>query len=152
MNGVNRSRQIWLQTTEQSSVSHREKLCVINAPIKGHHVYQTNYPVGTRFQCFQDPKNRHSDTVVVVKKADSIVGHVPERSLSVFLQHSWDFPAVSVDCISTGLPRAASQGTWTVGGGIVIPAKYIIFGKKERKKEIHLQVKKALAKLELWMG
>ena len=136
-------------TTEKSSVPRGEKLCVINGPIRGHHVYQTDYPVGTRFQCFKDSRNRHSDTAVVVKKADSIVGHVPEGLCQSFFSILGTFPAVSIDCISTGLPRGASQGTWTVGGGIVIPAKYIIFGKRAYKKEIHLQVKKALAKLQL---
>ena len=88
----------------------------------------------------------------MVKKADSIVGHVPEGLCQSFFSILGTFPAVSVDCISTGLPRGASQGTWTVSGGIVIPAKYIIFGKKECEKEIHLQVKKALVKLPTLNG
>ena len=100
-------------TTEKSSVPRGEKLCVINGPIKGHHVYQTDYPVGTRFQCFKDSRNRHSDTAVVVKKADSIVGHVPEGlchnvSLSsAFLGLSRPFLlTVSPLVCLVGLPRA----------------------------------------------
>ena len=81
-------------TTEQSSVSCGEKLCVVNAPIKGHHVCQTDYAVGTRFQCFKDAKNRHSDTAVVVEKADSIVGHVPEGLCQSFFSILGTFPAV----------------------------------------------------------
>ena len=49
-----------------------------------------------------------------------------------------------------GMSCGASQGTWTIGGGIVIPAKYRIFGEKEHKKDLHLQIMKALARLQVW--
>ena len=50
-------------------------------------------------------------------------------------------PALSMCCIyvhsvSTGMSCEASSGKWTVGGGIVVPARYIIFGEKEHKKEM----------------
>ena len=39
------------------AVPHAEKLCIINATIKGHHVYQTNFPVGTKFTCYMGQEN-----------------------------------------------------------------------------------------------
>ena len=39
------------------AVPRGEKLCIINATIKGHHVYQTNFPVGTKFTCYMDQEN-----------------------------------------------------------------------------------------------
>lgn len=133
----------------ESSIPRGNKLCIINAPIKGHHVYHTSYPVGTRFSCLKDPRNRHSNTAVVVKKEDTVVGHVPEGLCGALFSILSCFPGVSIDCVSTGVPCGASQGTWTTGGGIEIPGKYIIYGKQEHKKEICLKVKKALSKLQL---
>ena len=94
-------------TTEQSSVPRGEKFCVINAPIKGHHGYQTDCPVATRFQCSRTQgTDILSDTAVVVEKADSIVGHVPEGLCQSFFSILGTFPAVSPLVCLVGLPRA----------------------------------------------
>ena len=39
------------------AVPRAEKLCIIKDTIKGHHVYHTNFPVGTKFTCYMDQEN-----------------------------------------------------------------------------------------------
>ena len=51
---------------------------------------------------------------------------------------------------STGEPHWAAQSTQTLGGDVEIRGKYIISGKEEYRKEIHLQVNRALSILKHW--
>ena len=44
------------------AVPRGEKLCIINVTVKGHHVYQTNFPVGTKFTCYMDQENTSKQT------------------------------------------------------------------------------------------
>ena len=52
------------------AVPHAEKLCIINginininATIKGHHVYQTDFPVGTKFTCYIGQENTPNQSI-----------------------------------------------------------------------------------------
>ena len=128
--------------------SRMEKLCVVNAMIKGHHVYQTNFEVGTSFICEIEPNNQHSDTAIVVLKDLTVIGHVPEGLCQPFHHMLANNTVDSIRCILTGQAVKSSLGTWTCGGGIELPCTYMLFGRKEMKKEVRACVRQALAKLK----
>ena len=109
-----------------------EKLCIINAAIKGH---------------LMDQENRHSSTPVGVMKGEIIIGHSLEGLCQSSLFHILGtFHGVRIFAISTGEPCGAFEGAWTAGGGVDIPSKYIIVGKLSYIKEIRLLIKQASAK------
>ena len=82
----------------------------------------------------------------MVKKGEIIVGHVPQGLCQSLFHILGTFHRVRIFAISTGVPRSASQGMQTAGGGVDIPSKYIIVGKLSYRNEIRLLIKQALAK------
>ena len=124
------------------------QLCVVNAVIKGHHVYQTEFPIGSIFKCLQEPNNQHSNTAVIVLKGDRVIGHVPEGLCQPFFQLLATKLVDHIDCILQGLPQNAAGGVWKLGGGVELPCKYIIFGPNANKKTVRLEIRKAIAKLQ----
>ena len=79
-------------------------------------------------------------------------GTLIERYMVYTVGWSSALSVCCVHCVSTGMPCGASQGTWTVGGGIVIPTKYIIFGRRsiERKYIFNSRRLWQIAKSESW--
>lgn len=51
-------------------------------------------------------------------------------------------------CIVTGNIQRAQDGTWIVGGGLVMPCKYVLLGEKEHKKQTRVMLKNAASKLQ----
>ena len=123
-------------------------LCVVNAVIKGHHVYRTDFPIGTVFSCEMEPDNRHSESAVVVRMGNTVVGHVPEGVCQPFFKLLHSDTVSYIKCSLEGLPQGAAEGTWTAGGGVELPCKYMLYGPMENKKEARLEIKKAFAKLQ----
>ena len=74
--------------------------------------------------------------IKVVQTDGSIVGHVHEpvaRRLAPLIRGG-EVSHASAEVIGTSRP--APVGTWTQGGGIEIPCKYILKGNKAYKKNV----------------
>ena len=119
-------------------VTSMEVLAVLNdCCLKGYHVYKKG-KIGDRFTCSRDRGNPHSKTAIVAKldRNDHVVGYVPQP-LSELL-------APLVDCIEgiaiTGTItdgfREASEGRWVPGGGLELPCKYVVHGRKEHRATV----------------
>ena len=69
---------------------------------------------------------------IVVKKPESseVAGHVPDDVARVLFPLLSSGEILSMKCAITGLSKAAEEGVWVQGGGIVIPCTYILYGKK----------------------
>lgn len=122
-------------------------LVSVNAMIKGHHVYRQSYPGGTELECVLDPENEHSESAIVVKYRETIVGHIPEGLCQPLTKLFKDGDIVQVTAVVAGEPRPASVGTFVRGGGIEIPCSYRIFGRKERKRYVRAHIKNGVRKL-----
>ena len=59
-----------------------------------------------------------------------VVGHVPDDLARVYIPLLTSGKIVSITCSMTGVSRAAEQGVWVPGGGIVIPCTY---GRRSKK-------------------
>ena len=98
------------------------------------HVYRSGAWVGDTFECQLEPENTQStgrNAIKVVQTDGSIVGHVHEpvaRRLAPLIR------GASAEVIGTSRP--APEGTWTQGGGIEIPCKYILKRNKAYKKNV----------------
>lgn len=102
--------------------------------VKGHHVYRSDFTVGAIFDCEQDLINTHSTWAIVVKKSTGeVVGHVPDNLAEVLSPLLESGDVQTMKCEVTALSRAASEGVWVQGGGVVIPFTYILLGKKMNK-------------------
>ena len=123
-------------------------LCVVNAVIKGHHVYKTNFAIGSTFKCNLEPENQHSETAVVVLMGDTVVGHVPEGICQPFYKLLESEIVGSIDCVLQGPPQSAAEGTWSIGGGVELPCKYLLYGPIENKKAARVEIRRAIAKLQ----
>ena len=135
------------------AVPRGEKLCIINATIEGHHVSQTNFRVGTKFTCYMDQESTSKQTQQYSscgKERGIIVRYVPEGLCQSLFYILGTFHGVPIFAMSTGVPFSASEGSWTAGGCVDIPSKYIIVGKLSYRKETRLLIKQALAKFRNW--
>ena len=112
--------------------------------VKGHHVYRASFTVGAFFDCEQEPSNTRSSWAIVVKNPGSgeIVGHVPDNLAEVLSPILSSGEVQIMKCEVTGLSRAAAEGVWVQGGGIVIPCTYILMGKKLGKPSVREKLKK----------
>ena len=93
------------------------------------HVYRSGARVGDTFECQLEPENTQSTGRNAIN-----VGHVHEpvaRRLAPLIRGG-EVPHASAEAIGTSRP--APEGTWTQGGGIEIPCKYILKGNKAYKK------------------
>ena len=50
----------------------------VKSRVKGYHVYDHNYKVNEKLECFVEPENEYSKNTIIVKSKDIVVGHVPE--------------------------------------------------------------------------
>ncbi len=116
-----------------------------DSSVKGHHVYRSNFTVGTVFDCEQDPSNTKSHWAIVVKKPGpgEIVGHIPDNLAQILSPLLSSGEVQIMKCEVTGLSTAAAEGVWVQGGGIVIPCTYILLGNKLGKASV-------LDKLRKW--
>ena len=103
------------------------------------HVYRSGARVGDTFECQLEPENTQStgrNAIKAVQTDGSIVGHVHEpvaRRLAPLIRGG-EVSHASAEVIGTSRP--APEGTWTQGGGIEIPCKYILKGNKAYKKNV----------------
>lgn len=110
--------------------------------VKGYHVYRTG-AVGDMFDCEREAHNPHSGSAILVKKTvdGDTLGHVPE-GLAVLFVHLLDSNYVtSITGTVTGPPRSSPIGTWSVGGGIELPCKYILHGPKMYRSAVRTSLK-----------
>ena len=101
------------------------------------HVYRSGARVGDTFECQLEPENTQNTgryAIKVVQTDGSIVGHVHEPRRLAPLIRGGEVPHASAEVIGTSRP--APEGTWTQGGGIEIPSKYILKGNKAYKKNV----------------
>ena len=111
--------------------------------VKGHHIYRTHFVVGALFVCEREPGNYHSDwTIMVRKRSGEIVGHVPDDLAQVLFPLRTSGTLQLLECELTEMRKAAEEGVWVQGGGIVIPCTYILYGKKEDKVYIRKEMRK----------
>ena len=52
----------------------------------------------------------------------------------------------------TGLSKAAEEGVWVQGGGIVIPCMYVLRGKKLDKSHVRSELRKNCRKKRAFVG
>ena len=126
--------------------------------VKGHHVYRASFRVGEVFTCERELTNRHSAWAIVVKKPESseVAGHVPDDVARVLFPLLSSGEILSMKCAITGLSKAAEEGVWVQGGGIVIPCTYILYGKQLDRPHVRSERKKNSRKkrtrVEDWNG
>ena len=100
--------------------------------VKGHREYTYNYQVGEKFNCFKENINFHSRNAIIVKSL-GVMGHVPEGLVKILypLLENGRIERISGKVI--GCARPAPEGTWATGGGIELPCKYKLYGKRKDK-------------------
>ena len=54
---------------------------------------------------------------------------------------------MDIECVITGEPRSAEEGTFVQGGGLEIPCTYRLFGLREKKVQVRSVIKKQIRKL-----
>ena len=59
-------------------------LVSVKSAVKGYHVYRNEFPEGTILECLQEPENEYSESAIIVKKGETVVGHVPEGLCQLF--------------------------------------------------------------------
>ena len=115
----------------------------IAVDIKGHHFYQYNYQLGEEITFERDVNNAFSNHAVSVKSLDGkMVGHLPEilaRKISPLLRDGF---ISKMEGRVTSDAKSSNIGTWTKGGGVVLPARRIIFGEKKHAKFIKNNLRK----------
>ena len=97
--------------------------------------------------CNLEPENEHSDSAIIVKKGNITVGHIPEGLCQPLTQLFQDGNIVDIECVITGEPRSAEEGTFVQGGGLEIPCTYRLFGLREKKVHVCSVIKKQIRKL-----
>ena len=122
-------------------------LVTIKASIKRYHVYKQNYPVGTHLKCFLDPENEHSDSAIVVKKGDDVVGHVPEGLCQPLTRLFKGGHITEILAEVKGEACPSAKGVFVQGGGIEIPCSYKVFGSRDNKTLVKSIIKKEIRKL-----
>ncbi len=83
-----------------------------------------------------------------MKTADgnTIIGHVPD-GLAVILANLLDNNFLtSITGKTTGPPRSAAIGTWSLGGGIELPCVYTLHGPKMYRSKVRSNLKDSVAK------
>ena len=64
-----------------------QRITIMNAVIKGHHVYDYKTIVGHVYDCFLELNNtRDANAIVVVDSNRQIVGHIPSGFCNVLAQ------------------------------------------------------------------
>ena len=131
---------IILYCTEALRMSVISNLASLTSSIKRNHVYRSGARVGDTFECQLEPENTQStgrNAIKVVQTDGSIVGHVHEpvaRRLAPLIRWGSITQVLHAPAEVIGTSRPAPEGTWTQGGGIEIPCKYILEGNKAYKK------------------
>ena len=79
-----------------------------------------------------------------MKKPESseVAGHVPDDVAQVLFPLLSSGEILSMKCAITGLSKAAEEGVWVQGGGIVIPCTYILYGKQLDRLHVRSELKK----------
>ena len=116
--------------------------------VKGHHVYRADFVDGAMFTCEREPTNSHSEWAIVVKKPESaeVVGYVPDDLAGILSPLLTSGKIHSIRCEGTGRSRAAEEGVWVQGGGIVNPCMYILHGRKMDRPYVRGELKKSARK------
>ena len=111
-----------------------EVLVVLNSKdtcLKGHHIFRKGKK-DDRFTC------PSSKTPIVAKldRNDDVVGHIPQP-LSERLAPLLDsIEGLTITGTITGSSREAPEGRWVPGGGLELPCKYVVHGKKEHRTAV----------------
>ena len=71
----------------------------------------------------------------------------PEGLCQPLTQLFQDGNIVDIECVITGEPRSAEEGTFVQGGGLEIPCTYRLFGLREKKVHVRSVIKKQIRKL-----
>ncbi len=69
-----------------------------------------------------------------------MMGHIPDALAKVLTYLKRRHLITGVTGKVTGEKRAAHSGTWTVGGGIVLPCKYNIYGDVRNKETVRNEI------------
>ncbi len=68
------------------------------------------------------------------------MGHVPDGLAKFLTDLKCRHLITGVTAEVTGQKRAAAGGMWTVGGGIVLPCKYKIYGDVRNKETVRNEI------------
>ena len=106
--------------------------------VKGHHIYPTVFLVGEVLICEREPSNRHSDWAIVVKKPEmrKVAGHVSDDLARMLFPLLTTGKVLSMKCEVTGLSKAAEEGVWVQGSGIVIPCACTSFTERKSTEKM----------------
>ena len=70
------------------------------------------------------------------------MGHVPDDLARLLFPLLTSGTLQLLECEVTGMSKAAEEGVWVQGGGIVIPCTYILYGKKVDKVYVRKEMRK----------
>ena len=69
----------------------------------------------------------------LVSDSNKTIGHIPDGLAQLLYTLVKDGKIKQIYGMITGHARAAPEGMWTQGGGIELPCKYKIYGRKNCK-------------------
>ena len=119
----------------------------MKSAVKGYHVYRNEFPEGTILECLQEPENEYSESAIIVKEAETVVGHVPEGLCQLFTKLFNDERVVNISAEIMVPPRPSSNGIFVKGGGIEVPCSYKLHRSSDKKVEVRLFLKKEIQKI-----
>ena len=122
-------------------------LVSVKSAVKGYHAYRNEFPKGTILECLQEPENKYSESAIIVKKGETVVGHMPEGLCQLFTKLFNDGRVLNISAEITGPPRPSSNGIFVKGGGIEVPCSYKLHGSSDKKVEVRLFLKKEIMKI-----
>ena len=99
-------------------------LVSVKSAVKGYHVYRNKFPTGTILECLQEPENGYSESAIIVKKYEPVIGHMPEGLCQIFTKLFNDSHVVNISAEITGPPQPSSNGIFLKVGGIEGPCSY----------------------------
>ena len=81
-------------------------LVSVKSAVKGYHVYRNEFPEGTILECLQEPENEYSESAIIMKKGETVVGQVPEGLCQLFTKLFNDDRVVNISAEITGASSA----------------------------------------------
>ena len=105
------------------------------------------------FRCEREPQNEHSvHAWKIITQNHRMIGHMPDSLAKVLTELNNKDLITDVMAKITGYRQGAPGGTWSKGGGVVLPCTYKIYGKQNNMQTVrHSIVKYCINRLEIMM-
>ena len=79
-------------------------LVSVKSAVKGYHVYRNEFPKGTILEYLQEPEDEYSESAIIMKKGETVIGHVTEGLCQLFTKFFNDGRVINILVVITGPP------------------------------------------------